>query len=86
MVDNMTGYQSKRAASNDKLTGTRHMKVQEIIDYAYPNMMAEKHLRAAHQAMLWKQYDAALDHTAEAIAYADTMMDAIRAMRKQAGH
>ena len=62
------------------------MKVQEIIDYAYPNMMAEKHLQAAHQAMLMKQYDAALDHTAEAIVYADLMTDAIRAMRKQAGH
>ena len=62
------------------------MKVQEIIDYAYPNMMAEKHLQAAHQAMLLKQYDAALDHPAEAIAYADLMTDAIRAMRKQAGH
>ena len=62
------------------------MKVQEIIDYAYPCMMVEKHLHAAHQAMLLKQYDAALDHTAEAIAYADLMTDAIRAMRKQAGH
>ena len=82
----MTGYQSKRAAAQDKLTGERRMKVQEIIDYAYPNMMAEKHLRAAHHAMLLKQYDAALDHTAEAIAYADTMMEAIREMRKLAGH
>ena len=82
----MTGYQSKRAASNDKVTGARRMKVQEIIDYAYPCMMAEKHLHAAHQAMLLKQYDAALDHTAEAIAYADLMRDAIRAMRKMAAN
>ena len=62
------------------------MKVQKIIDYAYPCMMSEKHLHAAHQAMLLKQYDAALDHTAEAIAYADTMMEAIKNMRKLAGH
>jgi len=62
------------------------MKTQEIIDYAYPNMMAEKHLKAAHLAMLFKQYDAALDHTAEAIAYADIMMEAIKEMRKAAGH
>jgi len=82
----MTGYESKKAAAQDKLTGERRMKVQEIIDYAYPNMMAEKHLKAAHLAMLFKQYDAALDHTAEAIAYADTMMEAIKEMRKAAGH
>jgi len=89
----MTGYQSKKAAALDEEgfflvhhTENRRMKVQEIIDYAYPNMMAEKHLQAAHQAMLMKQYDVALDHTAEAIAQANMMMDAIRSMRKLAGH
>jgi len=62
------------------------MKVQEIIDYAYPNMMAEKYLKAAHDAMLAKEYETALDHTHEAIAQAEMMMEAIKEMRKAAGH
>jgi len=82
----MTGYQSKRLAAQDKLTGERRMKVQEIIDYAYPNMMSEKHLKQAHQAMLDKDFEKALDHTHEAIAQAEMMMEAIKEMRKAAGH
>jgi hypothetical protein len=62
------------------------MKVQEIIDYAYPNMMAERHLKAAHDAMLLKDYDAAIDHAQAAINQAEIMVDAIRSMRKLAGH
>ena len=62
------------------------MKVQEIIDHAYPCMMAEEHLKAVHEAMLMRDYDTALDHTHAAVAMVAVMQDAIRCLRKLEEH
>lgn len=42
------------------------MEVAELIDYAYPAMMAEKALKDLHEAMLLKKYDEALKHAIKA--------------------
>ena len=36
-------------------------QITELVDYAYPCMMAEKALRELHDAMLRKDYDVALE-------------------------
>jgi hypothetical protein len=38
------------------------MEVANVIDYAYPTIMAEKALKALHDAMLEHNYDVALEH------------------------
>ncbi len=50
------------------------MKTQEIIDYAYPCMMAERGLKKAHDALLDNDYDAAIEHTLAAITEAKMML------------
>lgn len=62
------------------------MKVEEIIDYAWPCMCAETALKKAHQAMLAKDYDKAIEHTHEAIGDCKAMLESIRAIRKLAAH
>ena len=62
------------------------MKVEEIIDYAWPCMCAEKALKQAHQAMLSKDYDKAIDYTHEAIGDCKAMLESIRSIRKLAAH
>ena len=39
----------------------------ELIDYAYPAMMAEKALKNMHDAMLENKYDDALEYAMKAI-------------------
>jgi hypothetical protein len=69
-------------ASNDR--------PNEIIDYAYPMMMAEKHLRLAHDKLLLKQLDAAIEEllkvateTKIAINSVNHMKEHENAIRKQ---
>ena len=62
------------------------MKVEEIIDYAWPCMCAEKALKQAHQAMLSKDYDLAIGYTHAAIEDCEAMLESIRAIRKLAAH
>lgn len=59
------------------------MKNQEIIDYAYPCMMAERALKKAHDAMLENDYDAAIEHTVAAIAEAKMMYNSIKIMQEK---
>ena len=59
------------------------MKTQEIIDYAYPCMMAERGLKKAHDAMLENDYDAAIEHTVAAIAEAKMMYNSIKIMQEK---
>ena len=54
-----------------------------VIDYAYPCMMAEKALKDLHEAMLMKQYDAALKHAEEALVEVRLTAAAIRHEKEQ---
>jgi hypothetical protein len=59
------------------------MKTQEIIDYAYPCMMAERALKKAHDAMLENDYDEAIEHTLAAITEAKLMYNSIKIMQEK---
>jgi len=52
--------------------------IANVIDYAYPCMMAEKALKELHQAMLNNDYDAALEHALTAMAETKLAYNAIR--------
>jgi hypothetical protein len=54
-----------------------------MIDYANPCMMAETALENAHQAMLEKFYDAAIEQALIAIAETKLMINAINHMKEQ---
>jgi hypothetical protein len=55
----------------------------EIIDYAYPCMMAEKALRDAHNSILKRDYDAALESAMKAVVECRMVVQSIRDMREQ---
>lgn len=55
----------------------------EIVDYAYPCMMAEKALKDLHEAMLLKKYDAAIDHAMKALVEVKMTLNAIRHEKEQ---
>ncbi len=50
----------------------------ELIDYAYPCMMAEKAMKDLHEAMLMKRYNEALQHAEKALVEMRLTMAAIR--------
>jgi hypothetical protein len=54
------------------------MVTAEIVDYAYPCMMAEKALKDLHAAMLHNDYDEAMEHALIAMAEAKLTYNAIR--------
>jgi len=54
------------------------MVTADIVDYAYPCMMAEKALKDLHAAMLRNDYDEALEHALTAMAEAKLTYNAIR--------
>jgi len=53
------------------------MKIEEIVDYAMPAMLAEKALKETHQFMLAKQPMKAMEVGIMAIKYVHDMLDAI---------
>jgi hypothetical protein len=55
-----------------------------MIDYAYPMMMAEKALKDAHEAMLKKDHDMALEKVTEALVEVKMTLNSIRDMKEQA--
>ena len=57
--------------------------MNEIVDYAYPCMMAENALRKAHHAMLEQDYDVAIGETLNAITEARIMIHAINDMKER---
>ncbi len=57
------------------------MKNQEIIDYAYPCMMAERALKKAHDAMLKNDYDGAVEQALIAIAEVKLMLISVKEMK-----
>lgn len=54
-----------------------------LIDYAYPMMMVEKQLKKAHDAMLRRDYDGALEHMMQATTEARTTFISIKHMKEQ---
>lgn len=54
-----------------------------LIDYAHPCMMAEKALKDLHEAMLMKQYDAAIEHAMKAMVEVKMTLNAIRHEKEQ---
>ena len=63
------------------------MKNQKYIDYSYPYMRAKKALDMAHQDMLKKNYDEAIETALHAIAEMRLMVTAMKdekdALRQQ---
>jgi hypothetical protein len=57
--------------------------MNEIVDYAYPCMMAENALKKAHDAMLEQDYDTAIDEAFVAIAETKLMINAIKDMKER---
>lgn len=55
----------------------------ELVDYAMPCMMAEKALKKLHEAMLARDYDAALEQANIAIVEARLTYNAIRHEKEQ---
>jgi hypothetical protein len=55
----------------------------EIVDYAYPAMMAEMALRDMHNAMLENKFDEALEHAMKAIVETRITHHSITHMKEQ---
>jgi hypothetical protein len=59
------------------------VKGELMVDYAYPCMMAERALKDAHDAMLERDFDAAIEHTLKAMAEVKLMLNAIKEMKER---
>ena len=59
------------------------MGTAEVIDYAYPAMMAEKALKALHDAALEKDWYTARDHALMTIKWAAEAHAALLLMQKE---
>jgi hypothetical protein len=55
----------------------------EIVDYAYPCMMAEKALKQAHEAVLKNDFDGAIEQTLQAIVEARLMLGSLQVMKEK---
>ena len=55
----------------------------EIVDYAYPCMMAEKALKQAHEAVLKNDFDGAIEQTLQAIVEARIMLNSLKDMKEK---
>ena len=58
------------------------VKGELMVDYAYPCMMAERALKDAHDAMLDRGYDEAIEHTLKAMVEVKLMLNAIKEMKE----
>ena len=59
------------------------MKIEQIKDYAYPCMMAEKKLKLVHELMLKNKHEDALEESTLAITYIADMIQAIKEMKNK---
>jgi len=57
-------------------------KQDGIIDYAMPMMQALNSIKAAHNAVLEKSFDAAIDQAFVALAETKLMLNALKEMRE----
>lgn len=58
--------------------------MEEIIDYAYPCMMAERALHEVHKSMLKGDFETALEQANVALVETRIMANSIREMRDNA--
>ena len=58
------------------------VKGELMVDYAYPCMMAERALKDAHDSMLERDFDEAIEHTLKAMAEVKLMLNAIKEMKE----
>ena len=58
--------------------------MEEIIDYAYPCMMAERALHEVHKSMLRGDYETALEEANIALVETRIMINSIKDMRENA--
>jgi hypothetical protein len=58
------------------------MASAELIDYAHPMMMAERHLKHAHNALLEGNNDEALGELLQAIAETKLAINSIKLMEE----
>ena len=54
-----------------------------VVDYAYPMMMAEKALKEAHNHLLDREYDEAIEVMLSAITEAKLTLTSIKHMKEQ---
>ena len=59
------------------------MTTQRVIDYAYPTMMAEAHLKKLHNMILEDDYDAAIEAGVQAATDLKIAINAIKHMKEQ---
>lgn len=59
------------------------MNRTEVIDYAYPCMMAEQGLRDLHQAMLMRKYDAAIEAAHKVLVETKMTLNSIVLMKEK---
>lgn len=52
-----------------------------IVDYAYPMMMAQNRIKSAHDAVLKKDFSAAIEDTMTAMAELKLMLNALKEMQ-----
>ena len=77
----MTGYQSKKTAALDEdgmYLVHQTKKIEQIKDYAYPCMMAEKALKNAYNLMLEGKKDQAIAECITAIHEIEDIITAIQ--------
>lgn len=58
------------------------MENVELIDYAYPLMMAERRLKDAHAELLNRNFDGGLEKLLEAIVEVRIAVNAVRHMKE----
>lgn len=59
------------------------MSKDNLIDYAYPMMMAERKLRDAHSALLDNNHDVGIDRLIEVAAEVKLALNSVRHMKEQ---
>lgn len=58
------------------------METADLIDYAYPTLMAEKYLKQVHDAMLVRKHDEAREAAFKAMAEIKLALNAIAYMKE----
>lgn len=53
-----------------------------LVDYAYPMMMAQSRIKSAHDAVLNKDFPAAIEDTMTAMAELKLMLNALKEMQE----
>lgn len=53
-----------------------------MVDYSYPMLMAHKALKDAHEAVLKKDFDAAVEQVMTAMAEVKLTLNAVKEMRE----